>query len=982
MLKHDELVRLYAQFALPASTQAVVNTIRAAPPSRLVRAAAGNVTVRYSSRKMGQVIQAESHRNELAFIYLLEHDPLVLEYYDQPPPLKLNYQRSDGRQASPRYTPDFFVIRQDKLGWVECKTEQELEKLEIKDSNRYIRDKAGRWCCPPGQTYAQALGLTFQVWSSAQVDWVYLHNLHFLEDFLGLNRPNVNTEATLEIQRLVRARPAITLKEVLDSLVAAKPDDVYSLIAQEQIYFDMYSARLSESPQVRLYPDPQTAFESKKLRSIDNNDTFNRVTGEAAAVEKGLDLPRPALIQVVAGASLLWDGKAWLIINIGDTTISLLSSTPGTGEQQPELVELPNGLFEQLIRQGKVQGNFDQSSATEKGSDSATNPSTGDVIKELITGAAPKDLSEANRRAGIVRSLLQKEQTLAELVVTHKAGKRTIWRWVAAFRQAEQKYGLGNGYLGLLPDIRGRGNRQQRLSPATLDLMREFVEQVYETPKQRRIYAVWGALLVKCQEQGLVAPGYKTFVQAVRSRPLYEQKRKREGERAAYVHQAFYWQLEYTTPRHGDYPFQICHIDHTELDLELKHSTTGENMGRPWVTFLSDAYSRRILAFYLTYDPPSYRSCMMVLRECVQRHGRLPQTLVADGGREFHSLYFETLLARYECHLKTRPAVQPRFGSICERLFGTTNTRFIYNLEGNTQLTKRVRVVTAQVNPKKLAVWELESFYRHLYQWAYQEYETIRHPALGRSPREAFTSGLLESGRRLSRFIPYDADFIFSTLPTTARGTARVQVNYGIKLNHIYYWSNEFQDPQIERSQVPVRYDPFNAGIAYAYVKGKWVECLAELYSVFKGRSEREIKQATVELRQQQRQTDQNASITAYQLAVFLNSVEAEEQLAKQRQRDGEAKKIGAGGDSTQVNVATKLPAPVTNSANQEEFYSTSNPTSGDSPMSSETPISQKEASSILTDSTLQPKRKGRKARPVSTSAKAAPQNLTTYEDY
>ncbi len=80
---------------------------------------------------------------------------------------------------------------------------------------------------------------------------------------------------------------------------------------------------------------------------------------------------------------------------------------------------------------------------------------------------------------------------------------------------------------------------------------------------------------------------------------------------------------------------------------------------------------------------------MMALRICVQRFGRFPQAVVVDGGKEFHSLYFETLLARYHCIKKTRPGALPRFGSVIERLFGTTNTQFVYNLLGNTQASKQ-----------------------------------------------------------------------------------------------------------------------------------------------------------------------------------------------------------------------------------------------------------------------------------------------------
>ena len=47
---------------------------------------------------MRVTIQFESHRVELAAIYDLEHDPDVLEYYDQPPTFKLDYQSASGRQ--------------------------------------------------------------------------------------------------------------------------------------------------------------------------------------------------------------------------------------------------------------------------------------------------------------------------------------------------------------------------------------------------------------------------------------------------------------------------------------------------------------------------------------------------------------------------------------------------------------------------------------------------------------------------------------------------------------------------------------------------------------------------------------------------------------------------------------------------------------------------------------------------------------------
>jgi len=95
------------------------------------------------------------------------------------------------------------------------------------------------------------------------------------------------------------------------------------------------------------------------------------------------------------------------------------------------------------------------------------------------------------------------------------------------------------------------------------------------------------------------------------------------------------------------------------------------------------------------------------------------------------------LPARYGCTKKTRPGGRPRFGSVCERLFGTTNTRFVHTLAGNTQLARNRGKVTKSVNPKGQACWTLTALATRLCEWAYEVYDTLEHPALGQSPREA-----------------------------------------------------------------------------------------------------------------------------------------------------------------------------------------------------------------------------------------------------
>ncbi len=855
MLNESELHQLYQKLNLSKQAQQVIEEIRSSPPARRVGSAAGNVSVRYPSRKMGIIIQAESHRNELAGIYEKEYDPETLEYYDQPSRIKLIYEAKNGRRVGIWHTPDYFVIRSDSIGWEEWKTEAELPRLAEQMPHRYIREE-NVWHCPPGEEYAAQFGFFYRVRSSAEIDWGLQRNLLFLEDYLHADKKGLDEKVVSSIASLVAEHLGITLQELL-SIEKIPSDIIFAMIAQGQLYVDLRAVPLAEPQQVRVFRDQETAQGYATITSFSSgSDPF---------------------VTVALGASVVWDGRCWTIVNLGATQATLLAADGA-------LINLPQTTFEDLIKTKRL-----------------INPEenkifgTPSAVHELLSIASPADFEEANRRYTIIAPRL-----MGHGLDDKSIPARTSRRWIVRWKKAEAHYGCG--YAGLLPQHQERGNRQQKLPNNILDLMKVFIDNDYETLKQKTKVSVYGALVLKCEEQGIIAPSYKTFIRAIQERPRVEQVRKRQGKRAAYQHEVFYQELTLTTPRHGDRPFEIGHIDHTLLDIELVCSHTGRNLGRPWATFLSDAFSRRLLAVTLTFDPPSYRACMMVLRECVQQHGRFPQIIVVDGGREFESIYFETLLARYECSKKTRPAAQPRFGSICERLFGTTNTRFIYNLLGNTQITRNVRQVTKSVSPQEQACWTLGQFHTRLCEWAYEVYDTIEHPALSQTPREAFAMGMVQGGQRPQRLIPYDETFRMLTLTTTRKGMAKIMPHLGIKINSLCYWSDALLNPETEKAQVPVRYDPFDAGVAYAFIKGRWVQCFSEHYAIFAGRSEREIQLATMELRKRNQLHGHQFTITARKLADFLTSLEAEELLLEQRLKDIEAREM----------LAQPIPATIT----------------------------------------------------------------------
>jgi transposase InsO family protein len=755
---------------------------------------------------MGVTIQFESHRVELAGIYEMEHDNDTLEYYDQPPAICLRYPSAKGRQLVVMHTPDFFVLRRDKAGWEEWKTEEDLVRLAQKSPHRYRLESGNSWRCPPGEEYAKEFGLHYRVRSSREINWVFQRNMQFLEDYLRLDSVPIPSLIRERVLAYASAWPGVVLEELLaQNPRLAAPDDLYTLIAAGQLYVDLHAAALAEPAQVRVFANQDAAQAYALLPQ-------KRLTQDSH------DLPPQASYP----------------------------STPG-----------------------------------------APITAASELAKRLLE-ATEADLQLANKRLEVVRQHLVGDSSSTE----ESTSCRTLRRWLSAYHAAQRLW--DNGYVGLLPKRRP-GNSTPRLPEASVQLMNEVIKTEYETKKQKNRYACWIFLQRACEQEGVPTPCYMTFCRAVRKRAGCAQTSKRQGHRAAYAQEPFYFELELKTPRHGDRPFEICHIDHTELDLELVCSHTGQNLGRPWYTMLMDAFSRRLLAIFLTFDPPSYRSCMMVLRECVRRHGRFPQSLVVDGGKEFGSVYFDTLLARFECTKKTRPPAKARFGSVCERLFQVSNTRFIHNLAGNTQIMKNIRQVTKGVNPKRHAEWTLAELYEGLCQWAYEIYDTIPHPALGQSPREAFTSGFAQSGTRPHRAVSYDEEFRLLTLPTTARGEARVVPGKGVKINHLFYWAAALRDPGVERMLAPVRYDPYNAGVAYVYARNRWVQCISEHYGALRGKSERELVMATAELRRRAQQHARQLTVTAKKLADFLASAEGEHVLRVQRAKDREAKDILTG---------------------------------------------------------------------------------------
>ena len=79
-----ELNDYFRRLQLPKIGADYVRQVRTNPPGRSVAGGRANLSGSVPSRKMKATIQFESRTTELPYIYMLENDLNVLEFWDQP----------------------------------------------------------------------------------------------------------------------------------------------------------------------------------------------------------------------------------------------------------------------------------------------------------------------------------------------------------------------------------------------------------------------------------------------------------------------------------------------------------------------------------------------------------------------------------------------------------------------------------------------------------------------------------------------------------------------------------------------------------------------------------------------------------------------------------------------------------------------------------------------------------------------------------
>jgi putative transposase len=297
----------------------------------------------------------------------------------------------------------------------------------------------------------------------------------------------------------------------------------------------------------------------------------------------------------------------------------------------------------------------------------------------------------------------------------------------------------------------------------------------------------------RCREAKLPAPDPNTVRLRIAAIPSRERLARRSHRKDA---------LDRFAARPGAFdaqrPLDLVQIDHTKLDVIVVDEEQRLPIGRPWITLAIDVYSRMVVGFYISLDPPgAIATGLCIAHAVLPKEAWLSKRRVAgqwpcrgfpsrihlDNAKEFHGMMLRRACDQYGIKLEYRPPAQPHTGGHIERLLGTL-MKALHELPGTTYSNPKER---GDYDSEARATMTLVEIERWLTEYIVSVYHARQHRAIATSPLQRWGAGVLADGPAGTIARPVDEERIrLDFLPFTER---TVQP-YGVAIDGIRYYSD------------------------------------------------------------------------------------------------------------------------------------------------------------------------------------------------
>lgn len=440
-----------------------------------------------------------------------------------------------------------------------------------------------------------------------------------------------------------------------------------------------------------------------------------------------------------------------------------------------------------------------------------------------------EDWREAERRFSIIRPLLTEprrtRKTVDEVARAHGVHAATIYRWLDLYQQCGR-----TSALVAFPPSGGRG--ASRLQSESEKILEATIEDFYLTHQKRSVRRTYDELRQRCRNAQVEAPHINTLRNRIKLVSAKEKATRREGKQAAErQHGAF--------PGHfpgADWPLAVVQIDHTLLDIILVDDIHRLSIGRPWITLAIDVFSRMVVGFYVSLDPPGAMAAGLCIASAILPKEKwlalhdinnawpcwgLMKQIHADNAGEFRGHMLQRACQEYGVDIEWRPVKKPHYGAHIERLLGTFSKE-IHSLPGTTFSNPGQR---GEYNSEKNAAMTLAEFEKWLITYIVGVYHQRMHSSLKTSPTKQYERGIFGDDERPGCGLPnrmLDEDRLrLDFMPYVERTVQQ----YGVVIDDVHYYSDVLRRfinaanpdrPKSKRKFVFKR-DPRDISVIYFY---------------------------------------------------------------------------------------------------------------------------------------------------------------------
>ncbi|THD32258.1 MAG: transposase [Flavobacterium johnsoniae] len=415
-------------------------------------------------------------------------------------------------------------------------------------------------------------------------------------------------------------------------------------------------------------------------------------------------------------------------------------------------------------------------------------------LKEIITYDIPEALTSkewelALKRYEIIKPVLEganKKYKVKIEALKNNVSPDTIHRWVKIYTLNRTVAALANK----------RKKPIKRLSAEVEDIIENCITKIYLSATRPSVEKLIWHIKKECKTYNLSPPHSTTIRRRVNALSPEKVIKARYGKEAA--HNNF-------EPHKGkfpnaDYPLSVIQIDHTQVDILLVDETEREPYGRPYLTIAIDVFSRMIVGFYLSFDPPSFLSVGICLSNAILPKEKLlesydikeswpcwgfPKKIHSDNGKEFKSNSLKKCAENYGIILEYRPPAKPRYGGHVESLLGTF-AHWIHDLPGTTFSNIKER---GDYKPSKHASITLSEFERWFITLILLYHQT-KHSGIGMPPITKYKEGVMGNGSTPGTGLPpretNETKIRLDFLPQFERTIQQ----YGISIDNIGYYDD------------------------------------------------------------------------------------------------------------------------------------------------------------------------------------------------